>query len=98
MRDGKLVVAPAGLVIEPTQVGVDVCHGGIASKALQPLPVPSQADSAQPRGESASRSRSVPPTATTVGNAAGTSGPKLGPENAKLKSPAPATTATLGCT
>ena len=75
MRDENVRALPAESVPDPTQLGSAVCHAGIASNALQPLPVPSQAVSSQPRFECWFGVSSVPPTATTLGNAAGISAP-----------------------
>ena len=49
---------------------VSVCHAGLGSKALQPLPVPPHAVSDHPR-ELAAWVRAVPPTAITYGEASG---------------------------
>src|SRR5947209_6898811 len=73
MRDGNVRVQPCASVDEPVQFGSACCHGGIASKALQPLPVLDHALSLQPRATVASCHSSVPPTATTLGTAADTS-------------------------
>src|ERR1700738_355734 len=98
MPAGKNDDTPAASVKTPTQLESAVCHGGIRSTVLQPLPVPSQTVSDQTRCVVGSRWSSVPPAATTLGNAAGINAPYPGPENMKPKSPLPATTAIPGCT
>src|SRR5436305_3867798 len=50
-----------------------VCQACFLACALQPLPVPTQALSLQPRGLLALRTNVVPPTAITVLKAAGSS-------------------------
>src|SRR4051794_12537868 len=54
----------------PQPVG-SVCQTGLGSMAERPLPAPSHAASLQPRGVAASRVSVVPPTAVTLGDAAG---------------------------
>src|SRR3954452_19327412 len=67
---------------------VSVWYDGFASKALQPLPAPSHADSLQPRAVPAARVRDVPPTAVRNGDAAGYETPKpLSPELAVIAMP-----------
>src|SRR4051794_39265725 len=60
---------------------LSVCHDGLDSKALQPLPAPDHAASVQPRAVAASRVSAVPPTAVRNGEDAGEETPKpLSPE------------------
>src|ERR1700681_1541443 len=100
MRAGNVRVRPSSSVDDPTQLGSACCHDGIGSTALQPLPVLDHAASLQPRAAVASCQSSVPPTATTLGNAAGISGRITEPSHCvmfmKPKSPLPATPAMFG--
>jgi len=66
---------------------VSVCHAGVGSKALQPLPAPLHADSVRPRAFAAVVS-DVPPTTVTRGEAAGYETPNpSSPELAVIATP-----------
>jgi hypothetical protein len=67
---------------------VSVCHAGLVSKALHPLPAPLHALSLQPRAVPGARVSDVPPTAVTKRDAAGYETPKpASPELAVIAMP-----------